>query len=68
MALVAIVLPIWQKRGYVIALSQITEQARLQADAAGALRQQLETMTGDYNFVLGQEVRLSRARCRCWTT
>jgi len=51
-ALIAVVLPIWQKRGYVIALQRTAEQARAQADAASALRQQLETMTGDYNYVL----------------
>ncbi len=54
-ALVAIVLPIWQKRGYVIALTQIGNQVRVQADASSALRQQLETMTGDYNFALGKK-------------
>jgi len=36
-------------------LSQNTEQVRLQADASSALRQQLETMTGDYNYVLGKK-------------
>jgi general secretion pathway protein L len=55
LALAAILLPIWQKRGYVIALSQTTEQARLQAEAASGLRLQLETMTGDYNYVLGRK-------------
>jgi general secretion pathway protein L len=54
-ALVAVVLPMWQKRAYVIALSQTTEQARLQADAASALREQLERATNDYNFVLGRK-------------
>ena len=54
-ALVAIVLPIWQKRAYVIALSQTTEQARIQADAASALRDQLERATNDYNYVLGRK-------------
>ena len=54
-ALIAIALPIWQKRDYVIALSRITEQARTQADAASALRQQLETMAADYNYVLGKK-------------
>jgi len=54
-ALVAIVLPIWQKRAYVIALTQTTEQARVQADAASALRNQLETATNDYNYVLGRK-------------
>src|SRR5512143_37951 len=53
--LIATVLPIWQKREYVIALSHMTEQARVQADAASALRQQLETMTGDYNYVLARK-------------
>ena len=53
--LVAILLPIWQKRSYVIALQQTAEQARARADAASALRQQLETMTGDYNYVLGKK-------------
>jgi len=54
-ALVAILLPIWQKRSYVIALQQTTDQARVQADAASALRTQLEAMTGDYNYVLGKK-------------
>jgi general secretion pathway protein L len=54
-ALIAIALPIWQKRDYAIALMRITEQARVQADAASALRQQLETMAADYNYVLGKK-------------
>ena len=54
-ALVAIVLPIWQKRDYVIALGDITEQARVQAAASDALRQQLDLTTGDYNFALGKK-------------
>jgi len=53
--LIAILLPIWQKRGYVIALSQTTNQARVQADVASGLRQQLEQMTEDYNYVLGKK-------------
>ncbi len=62
MALVAIVLPIWQKRDYVIALTQITEQARVQAAASSALRQQLESMTGDYNFALGKKYAFPSTR------
>ena len=54
-ALIAILLPIWQKRGYAIAVLQTTNQMRVQADAASALRQQLETMTEDYNYVLGKK-------------
>ena len=52
MALVATALPIWQKRGYAIALGHLTDQARVQADASSALRAQLERLTGDYNFAL----------------
>jgi len=50
--LVATALPVWQKRGYGIALMQLTNQARVQADASSALREQLERLTGDYNFAL----------------
>ena len=55
LALFAVALPIWQKRDYVIALNEITEQARLQAAASDALRQQLDRVTGDYNFALGRK-------------
>lgn len=51
-ALFATALPLWQKRGYVIALLQQAGQARAQADASGALRDELERLTGDYNFAL----------------
>jgi general secretion pathway protein L len=51
-ALFATALPLWQKRGYVIALLQQASQARAQADASGALREELERLTGDYNFAL----------------
>jgi len=53
--LVAILLPIWQKRDYVIALNDVTEQARKQASASDALRQQLDQASNDYNFVLGRK-------------
>lgn len=51
-AVVVIALPIWQKRGYAIALSQLVDQAKVQADASSALRDELERLTGDYNFAL----------------
>jgi general secretion pathway protein L len=51
-ALFATALPLWQKRGYAIALLQQAAQARAQADASGALREELERLTGDYNFAL----------------
>jgi len=51
-ALIVVVLPIWQKRDYVIALAQTTEQARVQAAVSDSLRQQLDQAVGDYNFAL----------------
>jgi len=47
-----VVLPIWQKRENAIALMQIVDQARAQADASDVLRRQLEQATGDYNLAL----------------
>ena len=52
LAVAAVALPIWQKRGYAIALMQLAQQGRLQAEASSALRDQLEQLTGDYNFAL----------------
>jgi len=54
-ALVATALPIWQKRGYAIALMQLASQGRVQADASNALREQLERLTGEYNFALAKK-------------
>jgi general secretion pathway protein L len=51
-ALVVTALPIWQKRGYAITLAQLADQAKVQADASSALRDELERLTGDYNFAL----------------
>ena len=52
LALVAIAVPLWQKRSHAIALGHLVEQAHLQANASDALRQQLEQLAGDYNFAL----------------
>jgi len=48
----ALLLPIWQKRDYLIALNQQTDQAKNQADASDLLRSELERKTGEYNHVL----------------
>ena len=50
--LVALALPVWQKRELALALMQSTEQARAQAAAADAVRTEFEQATGDYNYVL----------------
>ena len=54
-ALIATALPLWQKRGYAIALQQQAMQQRGQADASNALREQLDRLTGDYNFALSKK-------------
>jgi len=50
--LVALVLPVWQKREQAIALNQLSDQARQRAGASDALRTELERKTGEYNFAL----------------
>jgi hypothetical protein len=54
-ALFATALPLWQKRGYAIALQQQAMQGRTAADASNALREQLERLTGEYNFALSKK-------------
>ena len=54
-ALVAVALPLWQKRDFALEQGQVTEQARAQAAASDALRQQLDQVTGDYNFALSKK-------------
>jgi len=53
--LFATALPLWQKRGYAIALQQQAMQGRAAADASNALREQLERLTGEYNFALSKK-------------
>ena len=51
-ALAAIAIPLWQKREYVIALNALAGDAQAQAALSNALRTELETKVGDYNFAL----------------
>jgi general secretion pathway protein L len=51
-ALVAVVLPVWQKREYAIALNDVASQALQQASVSESLRAQLDRQVGDYNFAL----------------
>jgi general secretion pathway protein L len=51
-ALVAVVLPVWQKREYVIALNLVAGEAMQNAAVSESLRTQLERQVGDYNFAL----------------
>jgi general secretion pathway protein L len=51
-ALAAIVIPLWQKRDYAIALNAVANDARGQAAISDALRTELETKVSDFNFAL----------------
>ena len=51
-ALAATVLPVWQKREYVIALDALADRARAQAAVSETLRAELERQVNDYNFAL----------------
>jgi general secretion pathway protein L len=54
-ALAAIAIPLWQKRDYAIALNGLAAEARAQAKISDALRTELETKVGDYNFALDKK-------------
>ncbi|HYT96435.1 MAG TPA: PilN domain-containing protein [Casimicrobiaceae bacterium] len=51
-ALIAVALPVWQKREYVIALNDVASQTFQQAAVSESLRTQLDRQVGDYNFAL----------------
>jgi general secretion pathway protein L len=51
-ALAAIAIPLWQKRDYAIVLNALANSARTQAGVSEALRAELESKVGDYNFAL----------------
>jgi general secretion pathway protein L len=54
-ALAAIAIPLWQKRDYAIVLNGLAADARTQARVSDALRTELETKVGDYNFALDKK-------------
>jgi general secretion pathway protein L len=51
----AVFVPLIQKRQYAIALADLSSQAEQQAGVADKLRQQLEQMQSDYNYVLAKK-------------
>ena len=54
-ALAAVIVPLAQKRQYAIALNALSAEAGQQAQAADAVRQQLEVLQNDYNYVLAKK-------------
>ena len=51
-AFAAVFVPLAQKRQYAIALNVLNAEAAQQAQAADAVRRQLEAMQSDYNYIL----------------
>ena len=54
-ALAAVVVPLVQKRQYAIALLAANADAAQEAHAADAVRQQLDSMQNDYNYILAKK-------------
>jgi general secretion pathway protein L len=52
MTLAAVVIPLWQKREFVLQLAVQADQARGRAAVSEALRNELNARVGDYNFAL----------------
>lgn len=53
--LIALVLPLYQKREAAIALRPVVEKAKQEAEATDALARQLEKQVADYNFLLSKK-------------
>ena len=54
-AFAAVFVPLAQKRQYAIALNVLNAEAAQQAQAADAVRRQLEAMQSDYNYILAKK-------------
>jgi general secretion pathway protein L len=54
-ALAVVLIPLIQKRGDAIALTQQTEAARVQAEAAAGVRREFERLQSDYNYALAKK-------------
>ncbi len=52
LAVVAIGLPVWQKRETVVALLPMVDRARVEAEGTGKLATELDKLVADYNFLL----------------
>jgi general secretion pathway protein L len=51
----ALVLPLWQKRETVVAMHPVIGKARQEAEATSALSLELEKLVNDYNFLLARK-------------
>lgn len=55
LAMIAIAIPIWQKRQAVIALLPIVDRAKQQAKETDALRREQERLAAEFNFMLDKK-------------
>ncbi len=55
LALAVVVVPLWQKRDYAIALGTLADEARGRAAVSETLRQELDTRVADYNAALARK-------------
>ena len=55
LGIAAVFVPLLQKRQYAIGLTALNAEAGVQAQAADKLRQQLERMQNDYNYILAKK-------------
>jgi general secretion pathway protein L len=55
LAIAAVMVPLVQKREYAIELQRQTEVARVQAEAASAIRREFERLEGDFNYPLARK-------------
>jgi general secretion pathway protein L len=53
--LAVVLIPLVQKREYVIALQRQTEDARVQAEAASAIRREFERLEAEFNYPLSRK-------------
>jgi len=53
--IVALLLPIWEKRQAVTQLHPVVAKAKQEAEATDAIARDLERQVGDYNFLLGKK-------------
>ncbi len=55
LAVLALLLPVWEKRQAVLALHPVVAKSKQEAEATDAIARELERQVADYNFLLGKK-------------
>jgi len=55
LAVLALLLPVWEKRRAVLGLHPVVAKAKQEAEATDAIARELERQVADYNFLLGKK-------------